>query len=595
MDKQNRVSPHASRTSQAPCSQMSRRSFIGLGSLAAAGSLLALGGCNNPQGGVSSASESAAASGAVVNANSNLSEHAAWLGEAPKINESDVVATKDTDILIVGAGNGGMIAAATAADLGANFIICEKRDKIQDTRHWIGAINTKYTKAAGVEVDTGRLMNEFARYASYRCDMSVLKTWVDESAELIDFIDPILTAAGMKCEFDTNLTQETGGTAYYIVPLEHYYGRDPERNAVLEQFIKDKGHEVTFKHELISLIREDDNTGRVSGAYFKTDEGIVRINAAKGVILTTGGYAHNPEMIKALAPSITKCVTADSYSTRCTGEGIKIAMRVGAQRDLDAAPLIFDRGAVPPGVDAGYVEKNGELRFPGTIRQFNLGSQPFMKVDRTGRRFVNESVPYDFCCYAASMRPGGVFCQVFDDNVREDVKRFNTMGCSRGTQKILASSDAPIAEVYKKQIEEGVFFVADTLDELADKLGFEGEAKQTFLAQVERYNELAASGVDSDFGKEGYRLSTISKAPFYGCWYGGSLLTTLDGLRINKDMQVLDNNEAVIEGLFAAGDCSGSLYGGNYPEYIVGCACGRTATFARHAVRFLEGDLPKNA
>ena len=80
-------------------------------------------------------------------------------------------------------------------------------------------------------------------------------------------------------------------------------------------------------------------------------------------------------------------------------------------------------------------------------------------------------------------------------------------------------------------------------------------------------------------------------APFYGTWFGGSILTTGDGLRINEDMQVLDASTKPIEGLYAAGDCSGSMWANNYPEYIVGCACGRTLTFARHAVRHIAGDL----
>ena len=96
---------------------------------------------------------------------------------------------------------------------------------------------------------------------------------------------------------------------------------------------------------------------------------------------------------------------------------------------------------------------------------------------------------------------------------------------------------------------------------------------------------------NSDFGKEAYRLSEIRTAPFFGTWFGGSILTTVDGLRINPDMQVLDTEGHVIEGLYAAGDCSGSVFANNYPEYIVGCACGRTITFSRHAVRHMAGDL----
>ncbi len=290
---------------------------------------------------------------------------------------------------------------------------------------------------------------------------------------------------------------------------------------------------------------------------------------------------------------VERCVTLQYGSPNNTGDGIRAAMHIGAQKDAIGAPMIFDRGAVLPGENAGIVSEPGEpATFVGTDKQFNLGSQPLMKVARDGKRFVNESTPYDFCCFAAAANEGGVFCQVFDSNLKEDVKRFNTIGCSRQTQQLLAKeADTPLDEIYADQLEKGTMVKADTLDELADKLGFTGEAKEAFLAEADKYNGFYDAQKDSDFGKEAYRLSELRTAPFYGIWYGGSILTTVDGLRINADMQVLDAEGHAIEGLYAAGDCSGSVFANNYPEYIVGCACGRTITFSRHAVRHMAGDI----
>lgn len=131
----------------------------------------------------------------------------------------------------------------------------------------------------------------------------------------------------------------------------------------------------------------------------------------------------------------------------------------------------------------------------------------------------------------------------------------------------------------------------DTIEDLADALGFEGAAKEAFLAEVERYNGFYDAQDDEDFGKEVYRLSAVREAPFYGAWFGGSLLTTCDGLRINEDCQVLDCDAQPIEGLYAVGDCSGSFFGGNYPKYLIGVACGRTLTEGRHVIRKIAGDL----
>ena len=131
---------------------------------------------------------------------------------------------------------------------------------------------------------------------------------------------------------------------------------------------------------------------------------------------------------------------------------------------------------------------------------------------------------------------------------------------------------------------------ADTLDELADKLGFTGEAKDAFLATCERYNELYDLQVDEDFGKEAYRLSELRNPPFYGGWYGASILTTLDGLCINDKLQVLDWDENPIEGLYAIGTCSGRYYSGNYPVYLVGNCLGRNMTFGYYVIKVLAGE-----
>ena len=569
---------------------VSRRSFLtGAGALAGLAAV-SMAGCA-PQAAAPAATETASEDSELAATGSD------WLGAAPEIAEGDIVETRDTELLIIGAGNGGMAAAATAADLGLDFTLCEKTESIQKTRHWFGAINTKYTKAAGAEVDTAKLLNEFTRYASGQADQRVVRVWIDESAEVTDWLDPILTAAGMTCAFDNDIDHETGGTDFYLAPMEHYYsGKDEagealERNKVLLAYINERGYDVTYSHSLARLVQ--DESGRVTGAIFETPEGYVQINSEKGVLLTTGGYTSNADMLRGCNPMVDRCVTLQYGSPNNVGDGIKAGMWAGAQKDAIGAPMIFDRGAVLPGENAGIVSEAGQpATFNGTDKQFNLGSQPLMKVARDGKRFVNESTPYDFCCFAAAANEGGVFCQVFDSNLKEDVKRFSTIGCSRQTQQLLAKEEAtPLEEIYADQLEKGTMVMADTIDELADKLGFAGEAKDAFLAEVEKYNGFYDAQKDDDFGKEAYRLSALREAPFFGIWYGGSLLTTVDGLRINADMQVLDALNQPIEGLYAAGDCSGSMFANNYPEYIVGCACGRTLTFSRHAVRHMAGDL----
>lgn len=175
------------------------------------------------------------------------------------------------------------------------------------------------------------------------------------------------------------------------------------RNDILEWHIQEAGHEISYNYDLVKL---DHDGNRVTGAVFATPEGLVRVNAAKGTLLATGGYAANPEMIRANLPLVPACCTAASYSPRCDGYGLRAGLWAGGIKDVNGAPVIFDRGAVPAGVDCGYVtDADGREHFPATHYQLNIGSQPFLKVNRKGERFVNESLPYDTLCNAASYQP----------------------------------------------------------------------------------------------------------------------------------------------------------------------------------------------
>lgn len=561
-------------------SAMTRRGFVGLGALAAVAGAAGLAGCAAP----------GKADGGKQDAGEAASSAPEWLGTEPQVADADIVETKETDFLIIGAGTAGMSAAASAAGLGLDFLLCEKNPGVQETREYIGLVNTPASiEANGGPVDTMKLLNELTRYASGKCNQDVIKVWIDESAEFFEWMNPQMEAIGKQLVVDVPAPHATGGTDYMLPVLQHVYltpYTPPMRNDVFLTAVESAGNTPLWGHELVKLVHAD---GKVTGAIFKTDAGYVQVNA-KNTLLATGGYPADPVMMQALAPSAVACCTASSFAPNNNGYGLRAGIWAGAAKDPDASPMIFDRGAVAPGVDAGYLGEGADAVLPGSIFQENIGSQPFMKVNRNGVRFANESAPYDTLCFQAGQQPGGVWCQIFDGNASEDILRFATIGCSAFANQMMAAG-MPIEEFCKVALDAGVMQKADTIEELADKLGFTGEAKDAFLAQVERYNAQFDAQLDDDYGKEAYRLSAIRTAPFYGCWFGGSLLTTLDGLTINADCQVMGVEGQVIEGLYAAGDVSGSFFSGNYPEYIVGSASGRSSVQGRHVARLLAGDL----
>ena len=524
-----------------------------------------------------------------------------WLGKEPDIDEAAITETVDTDILIVGAGNGGMFAAAYAAANGLNFRVIEQNANVQDTRHWYGAVDSAAAKEAGEPAtDKAKLLSEISRYASGKCDQRVVKTWINESAAMHDFMRSILEDKyGWVCDFTSGSeaawpAENAEHNTDYLYPVQehNYMASEREsglaRNELLLQYIQELGYDVDFKTSLAKLEKNSD--GRITGiiAQSTEDDHFIRYNANKGVLLACGGFPGNPYMMEQLDPLGTSVTTACSYTPADKGYGIRAAIWAGAHLDAEPAPVLFDRGLVAPGVDAGYADNGsafGGKAFPGTVGQYNPGSQPFLKVNRHGERFMNESQEYDNASHASFQQPGHVYAMIHDANFRSDVDRFHTIGCSALTRYIPGMMEAQL-EQYEG---EGLIMKADTIEELADKMGFTGADKDNFVATVARYNELYDKQNDEDFGKPASRLSAIRTAPFYGCWLGASLLCSMQGISITENCQAKDSNNEPIPGLYITGDMSGSFFQNNYPCVMGGTACGRTLTFAIKSVKQMAG------
>ena len=267
-----------------------------------------------------------------------------WLGTEPNIDDASIAETWDTDILIVGAGNGGMCAAAYAAKSGLKFRVIEQNPVVQDTRHWYGAVDSSEAKKAGVTINRKKLLSEISRYASGKCDQRVVSTWINESAAMHDFVAGILESDpyNYTCVFtageEARWPESEDSTDYMFPEQEHtYHGSEIPRNEVFQQYIEGLGYSVDFNTSLVKL--EKDGNGRVTGIIAQKSSGeFVRINAAKGVLLACGGYPGNPYMMEALDPLGTSVTTACSFSPSDQGMGIRAAMWAGASLDKEAPP-----------------------------------------------------------------------------------------------------------------------------------------------------------------------------------------------------------------------------------------------------------------
>ena len=516
-----------------------------------------------------------------------------WLGEAPEIADKDITETLDTEVLVVGCGTGGWIAAMSAAETGAKVLVLEKRENPTGIREDIGAIDSKIQQEeikAHPELAINKMeaLQDIVRYGAGYVDSNLIKVWINESAETVDGLTDLMESTGdwyMSLEGGVGNINDPGRDKAYATghsPHKTEAGAKKEdltTSSTFRDYCDKYGVEWKLSTALVKLVQDD--SGKVTGVIAQdvNDEHYVKINVSKGVIMTAGGYATNTQMMQALQPQTLAMKANFRIGSVCDGSGIKAMMWAGAAMHPIHASMMFNRCCVLPTETAGY-ETTGEW--------FWFGEQPFLKVNLNGERFCNESGPYEFMLHSMYMQPYHTYCDIFDANNKEYCEQFDEVGCCRlFAFPNGALSNRDYDSCWKSNedlIEKGYIVKADTLEELAKGLGI---PEDKFVATVKRYNELCAAGVDEDYGKEKHRMTPVDTAPFYGVRTCAWHLTTLSGCRINTDMQVIRDDGTPIEGLYASGDCTGGFFGDTYPNLFTGLACGRTMTFARRAAKMV--------
>lgn len=519
---------------------------------------------------------------AAVEEQSAFPAGADWLGEAPEIAESEITETIETEVLICGGGTGGLFAGAATAELGLQTLIIEKNAMLGTVRDDIGSIGSRLQIEDGSIVDKAEAIKTHMMYCAGRVDERLAHIWANESGAAVDWYEQILEeSGGAKLWVEGGYDQLPEGF-YKKFPTGHSpaYEEGMTGTIIVSEYVKAKGGEIRLETPLVKIECEGK---KVTGVIARDtlNKTYIRINASKGVIIATGGYQQNTAMLHALQPDTVNLMPPLTDGA-VSGEGIKACLWMGAEMDDVHTSMLFDRRAIPPN------------ETPATATQvgfFWTGSQPFLKLNLRGERFANESIPYDFMPHTASMQKDKCYVMVYDANYGADIERFNTVGCSR--QYPYPNGAAPnipfpaVDGMNQGLIEQGLIQVADTLEELAEKVNVPVE---TFVASVNRYNELFDAQEDADFYKEPYRLSEIRTAPFYAVRTCSYILCTLDGIRIDTQMRPLDTDSEPFEGIHVIGDASGSYYAHTYPNFFTGHAAGRTLTFARRVARVLNGE-----
>jgi hypothetical protein len=477
------------------------------------------------------------------------------------------------DVVVIGAGVGGLPAAITARDNGASVIIVEAnhdiggRGMLSGGRLHLGggnAIQQRHNlkdSADQVYADWVRFDSNSSRYS----DRDLVRVFADENVPTynflvengVEFIDKMIGPEQASTIPRTFVTVEWHVPSEIVAPRRNRNGSGLVRR--LEASARKKGVQILLRHKMTRIIREQQNAGRVLGITAMAGTNPVNIKANKGVIIATGGHTGNVNFRRMFDPRLT-----EEYQQACEpwvhqgADGELAAMDIGASLWATACQTRDGGAAITKTRHIGCRWGYSSLVYETDSPMFHLARatgltvedwQDVIFVNQVGKRFWNEvDGSYNFfaACMAwhgdkSKLNGGGPIWAIFDAD-----------GAAREKWNTKPPNVDP----------DGFFFSADTISELAGKIKnpYQKQPISGAVLQetVERYNSFVVAGADADF-KKPKPLHKIEKPPFYAAWTTPILHDTLTGLRTNTNSEVVDTRGEVIQGLYAAGECQGGF------------------------------------
>ena len=534
--------------------EMSRRDLFKIGGVAAAGAMGAsmLAGCS-PSGEKKSEGGNAAADDKKVN---DIAGHyragtPSFLSAPDPI--TDIKETKEYDIVIVGAGAAGVPAAISAKEAGATVALIQKEATAISQGNTATGILLDGSDPAGVSAVVSTLLKEH----QFRGNRAQVELWAKNSGEAITWIFDLAQKVGAQVSDTTKKWTSTVQTVngYPLSYLSIDFGPKPYNTGdgmrALADYAEEQGVEIFYSTEAKQLV--GDAESGITGVIAKGADGNIQFNAKKGVILAAGDYQNDDEMMDYYLPDLHYLGRKQNNKT---GDGIKMAVWAGGQIEPIAhTKMLHD-------FDAG----------PGS-----MCDMPFLAVKMNGERFADETAGMSrMNCFLRSEEDAGNYCQIFDSNYMTQAESWpGKLFDPDALKAYMPEESGEKKGVYEDQVAT---FKADTLDELATKLGITDAA--AFKKSVERYNALAAEGKDEDFGKDGKWLTTIDTPPFYGIHRKVRVSAVVSGVHVGEHMEVLkaDSSEP-IKGLYAIGNTAGDFYCGiDYTMWMPGLSLGRAHT-----------------
>ena len=470
----------------------------------------------------------------------------------------------EADVIVVAAGLSGLSAAATAAENGLKTLVFEKSNNTGGAANMgMGplGIGSRIQRQSMVALTPGEAFRKHMFYTHYNVNARLVRDYYFKSGSTIDWLEDTVGVqfAGVERMFtapeDTRAYSDGEFTWHIVVPEGG--GRPGPRAATamtkkLTEYAKEQGADFQMETPVKSLIVED---GAVVGV-IAVDKNGEEIEARAGsVIVATGGFGENPQMIKE-DTGFEYGKTIHNFAVPgMRGEGIKMCWAAGAGK----TPIIMEIMYQLP-------DNMNHFVMDGAFRQ------PCLWVNRDGQRFMPEDqiANTTFTGNAIASQPGKCAFIIMDSKLLKKYKK-------HGPDIISRVHPLNMYEVFEEELERDIAAgyenvnKADTIEELAEKMGIDVEG---LVAQVEEYNEMCAAGFDELFEKDRHYMEPIEKGPFYACRQHVGAYGSLGGVKVNHKLQVLTEDGKVIPGLYCVGTDACSIFGDSYPFTLPGNTMG---------------------
>lgn len=443
-----------------------------------------------------------------------------------------------TDVVVIGGGLSGTSAAVTALTGGAKVVILEATNAVGGA----GAVAGGTTFSVGSKVQkstkdnqtmTKETLDYLMNYIHDRGNYQIVKNFLTQSGSAIDMM------------VDSGFVFSPNGEIQRMLP------NTEKRFDATYKKIAELGGKLLLETSGESLIKGDN--GAIVGVVAKKANGGKLTIHAKSVVIATGGFGGNKEMMAKYIPAYTPLVenTGMSYD----GKGFEMAWNIGAakgafgiQSHNHTMPLIAQKD----GIDT--VNATSDLSI--------VANAPLLWLNQNGARFFNEDIMYDPSLSGNVVYSQGKAFVVFDQATLDSFAQKGTV-----VKPWRGAKDQPLTKLVA-QIDQGIksgyAYKGETLADLAKAAGM---TPATTQQNVTSYNTMVKNKVDTDFGKSTANLMyTIEKGPFYAVEIRSRYLTTLGGLSMSKDFEVLNDKFATIPGLFASGVDAAEWMGTSYPN-----------------------------